>query len=62
MNGSLEGTVKERMKDIEERNERLKQYAFMNSHMVRAPLANIIGAVSHLEEERDQAKVGGLWI
>lgn len=60
LNGSLEGTVKERTRDIEERNERLKQYAFMNSHMVRAPLANIIGAVSHLEEEGDQARVGEL--
>ncbi|MEO9485181.1 MAG: hypothetical protein ABJG47_17110 [Ekhidna sp.] len=57
MNGSLEDTVKERTKDIEKRNEQLKQYAFMNSHMVRAPLANIIGAASHLEDENDSEKM-----
>ena len=56
MNGSLEEIVKERTRDIEERNERLEQYAFMNSHMVRAPLANILGAMDCLEDERDQAK------
>lgn len=56
MNGSLEGIVKDRTRDIEERNEKLERYAFMNSHMVRAPLANILGAVNHLQEESDQDK------
>ncbi|MEP1033126.1 hypothetical protein [Ekhidna sp.] len=56
MNGSLESIVKERTQDIEERNERLKRYAFMNSHLVRAPLANILGAVQHLQDENDRKK------
>lgn len=56
MNGSLEGLVLERTKDIEDRNERLKRFAFMNSHLVRAPLANILGAVDHLADESDLKK------
>lgn len=56
MNGSLEEIVQERTRDIEERNEKLERYAFMNSHIVRAPLANILGAVQHLEEEGDRKK------
>jgi len=54
MNGSLEEVVKERTRDIEERNRKLKKYAFMNSHMVRAPLANILGAIQHLEDKTEQ--------
>lgn len=56
MNGSLEGIVQERTRDIEERNQKLKRYAFMNSHLVRAPLANILGAVNYLAVERDKRK------
>ncbi|WP_462248538.1 hypothetical protein [Ekhidna sp.] len=56
MNGSLEGIVEQRTKDIEERNEKLEKFAFMNSHLVRAPLANILGAVNHLTDERDANK------
>ena len=56
MNGSLEESVRDRTKDIEERNEKLKRYAFMNSHMVRAPLANILGAVKHLDDNHDEKK------
>jgi signal transduction histidine kinase len=53
MNGSLEKIVRDRTKDIAERNEKLERYAFMNSHIVRAPLANILGAVKHLEDQCD---------
>lgn len=56
MNDSLEGIVLERTKDIEEQNKKLKQYAFMNSHLVRAPLANILGVIDHLQEENDTQK------
>lgn len=40
----------QRTKDISEQKEKLLQYAFFNSHKVRAPLANILGAVDILEE------------
>ena len=60
MNGSLEKVVEERTRDIEERNKKLKKYAFMNSHMVRAPLANILGAIQHLEDKSDQISTGEL--
>lgn len=56
MNGSLENAVHERTKDIERRNQKLQQYAFMNSHIVRAPLANILGAIHHLDEDCDEDK------
>jgi signal transduction histidine kinase len=55
MNGSLEKMVEERTKDIEERNKKLEKYAFMNAHLVRAPLANILGAIHHLNETKDEA-------
>lgn len=50
MNETLESKVIERTKNIEEQNRKLKEYAFMNSHLVRAPLANILGAVQHLDQ------------
>ncbi|MEQ9008522.1 MAG: hypothetical protein RLP12_11595 [Ekhidna sp.] len=56
MNGSLERIVDERTKDLEVRNAKLERYAFMNSHLVRAPLANILGAVQHLEEKCDKER------
>ncbi|SNS83838.1 hypothetical protein SAMN05421640_1457 [Ekhidna lutea] len=56
MNDSLEKIVKERTKDIELQNKKLKRYAFMNSHLVRAPLANILGAVNHLDSSCDSSE------
>jgi len=49
-NMNLEEIVKKRTQDISEQKEKLLQYAFFNSHKVRAPLANILGAVSILME------------
>lgn len=57
MNENLESTVISRTKDIEEQNEKLKEYAFMNSHLVRAPLANILGAIEQLEESGDNSEI-----
>jgi len=49
-NSNLEETVIKRTQDISDQKEKLLQYAFFNSHKVRAPLANILGAVSIIEE------------
>lgn len=45
LNQSLEQKVKDRTQTLEEANEKLKNYAFSNSHTVRRPLANILGLI-----------------
>lgn len=47
MNEALEDRVKERTQVLQERNEQLTEYAFINSHLLRAPLSRILG-LSHL--------------
>ena len=42
-NSRLEKMVEERTNKIQEQAKRLREYAFSNSHVVRAPLARIIG-------------------
>lgn len=39
------------LKDIEERNEKLNEIAWIQSHLVRAPLARLMGIVHVLEQE-----------
>lgn len=46
MNKSLEVLVTERTKKIESQNKKLRDYAFSNSHEVRAPLANLLGLIN----------------
>ncbi len=46
MNDSLEVLVKERTKKIESQNKKLRDYAFSNSHEVRAPLSNLLGLIN----------------
>jgi|GEM_PF-2170580 len=42
-NDSLEETVKIRTQDLEKQNVMLTEYAFINSHLLRAPLSRILG-------------------
>ncbi|PIB35448.1 hypothetical protein BFP72_08595 [Reichenbachiella sp. 5M10] len=51
-NGSLESTVAERTKELQNQNKQLKEYAFVNSHMLRAPISNILGLVNLLENKQ----------
>lgn len=46
MNDSLEVLVRERTRKIEDQNKKLRDYAFSNSHEVRAPLANLLGLIN----------------
>lgn len=39
----LQEIINDRTEKIEKENERLIEYAFINAHLVRAPLANLIG-------------------
>jgi GAF domain-containing protein/Flp pilus assembly protein TadD len=43
MNESLEETVRHRTSELERQNAQLTEYAFINSHLLRAPLARILG-------------------
>lgn len=45
MNDNLETTVNRRTEQLKMRNEQLKEYLSTNSHIVRAPLARILGLV-----------------
>ena len=47
MNDNLEELVKRRTNQLEERNQKIQEYSFSNSHLVRGPLARILG-LTHL--------------
>jgi signal transduction histidine kinase len=54
LNNSLEKIVEKRTAELMERNAQLSQYAYMNSHKVRGPLARILGLLSLMKEEIDE--------
>lgn len=59
LNENLEKTVKERTGIILKKNEKLKEFAYMNAHNVRGPLSNILGLTYllkklKLEEEQKE--------
>ena len=51
INEMLEEKVQERTKVLEERNTQLTEYAFINSHLLRAPLSRILGLANLLTHE-----------
>jgi signal transduction histidine kinase len=46
INESLEERVKERTQVLEEKNMQLAEYAFINSHVLRAPLSTMMGLIN----------------
>lgn len=48
----LQQIIKDRTEEIEKENERIVNYAFINAHLVRAPLANMLG-ISQLMKSKD---------
>ena len=58
INDSLEYMVRERTIALEERNRRLADFAFLNAHKMRGPLARILGLVDVLKltDSREQEK------
>lgn len=48
INESLENRVKQRTFDLQKSNETLSEYAFINAHLLRAPLCRIQGLVNLL--------------
>ncbi|MCV9386517.1 sensor histidine kinase [Reichenbachiella ulvae] len=52
-NSTLEDTVRKRTKELITQNNQLKEYAFVNSHMLRAPLSSILGLSNILQMKSD---------
>ncbi len=52
LNQSLEQKVEERTRELQNQNEQLTEYAFINSHLLRAPLARILGLSNILVGEK----------
>lgn len=50
-NKTLDLMVSERTKELENRNIQLTGYAFINSHMLRAPLARILGLTNLIKHQ-----------
>lgn len=48
-NGTLEEAVDKRTEELLIQNNQLKEYAFVNSHMLRAPLSSILGISNLLQ-------------
>lgn len=51
INSNLEQIIKERIRQIEDTNKSLSEYAFINAHMLRAPLSRIIGLSDLMERD-----------
>lgn len=49
INENLESIIKEHTRGIEIKNRELAEYAFINAHMLRAPLSRILGLTSLIE-------------
>lgn len=60
LNLNLEKKVEQRTKVINKKNEKLREYAFMNAHNVRGPLTNILSLADLLNSskmEREQEEL-----
>jgi ligand-binding sensor domain-containing protein len=53
INENLEQIVADRTQTLEEQNKRLAEYAFINAHKLRGPLASILGIIGLLAIEKD---------
>lgn len=53
MNESLEIAVNERTNKLEQQNIQLTEYAFINSHLLRAPLSRILGLCQLLNSTKE---------
>jgi len=58
INENLEELVKQRTQELERKNKALEEYAFINAHELRAPLASILGLIDLISktELNDECK------
>ena len=54
LNNNLEQIVEERTSVIQKKDVKLKEYSFLNAHIVRGPLANILGLTKLLKGETEE--------
>lgn len=54
MNANLDVLVKERTEKVEIQNKKLFEYAFFNSHRLRAPVSNILGLTNLLKSSLEE--------
>jgi light-regulated signal transduction histidine kinase (bacteriophytochrome) len=59
INENLEMLVKERTAELEKKNKALEEYAFINAHKLRSPVASILGLLNLLSKSdlKDDSKV-----
>lgn len=60
INENLEGLVLERTKDLEKKNQALEEYAFINAHKLRSPVASILGLINLLKKSSLDADAKGI--
>jgi len=57
INDNLEQIISEHTREIEHKHEELSEYAFINAHMLRAPLCRVVGLANLIEmENRNHAR------
>ena len=56
LNEHLESRIAERTSDLENRNAQLTEYAFINSHLLRAPVARVIGLLNLMAKTDNASK------
>ncbi len=56
VNEGLEGAVRERTSTLQMQNDQLTEYAFINSHLLRAPIARILGLANIITTEVELQK------
>jgi len=62
INENLENLVRERTRELEQKNKALEEYAFINAHKLRAPVASILGLINLIgkhgikEQDADEIK------
>lgn len=50
INENLENIVRERTKELEKKNRVLEEYAFINAHQLRSPVASILGLINLMKK------------
>ncbi|MGC4023532.1 MAG: hypothetical protein QM734_17070 [Cyclobacteriaceae bacterium] len=57
LNSSLEEKVFSRTAELERKNAKLEDYAFMNAHKLRAPVATILGLIQLLDYQKNHEEL-----
>jgi light-regulated signal transduction histidine kinase (bacteriophytochrome) len=60
INENLEDIVQERTRELERKNKALEEYAFINAHKLRSPVATILGLINLISKtrlDRDGAEI-----